>query len=156
MLNQTVCVQAPVSLQADSTVTESLAPSERSASPGRGATPPPPAAAAAPAAAEPSGTFLAVAAHLGRLSVYVASRVADDFWPPQEAAAALAGQPSGASPLLGAAPSVPREDFFLGGGDGERPLISIVAEGGLLRYTQVLPHCSFASPACSLASLLDL
>jgi hypothetical protein len=85
-----------------------------------------------------SGTFLTVVGHLGRLSVHVSSRTASEFWPPADVApqpssvASLAVEHSLLKALL------PSQGVMVG---EERPLISIVTEGALLRYSQVPLPC---------------
>lgn len=83
-------------------------------------------ATAAPSAQNSAGTgssFMRVVAHLGRLSVHASARAAEECWPP-------------------ASVSEPHERHepspvdMAGMVDEERPLISIIAEGGLLKYQQ--------------------
>eukprot|EP00892_Ulva_mutabilis_P007576 jgi/Ulvmu1/5190/UM021_0207.1 len=80
-----------------------------------------------------ASVYLRVSAHLGRLALHVSARAADEFWPPLEVSQVpiMATADRNASLLT----EVPEDIQMIG---DERPLISIVAEGGLLRYQQGL------------------
>lgn len=82
-----------------------------------------------------AGTFLTVAGHLKRLAVIVTCRTADEFWPPAD----VAPPPDERRCSLGAEHSMllgakSRDPMAVG---SERPVISIVSEGGLIKFNQV-------------------
>jgi hypothetical protein len=76
-------------------------------------------------------TFMKVVAHLGRLAVHASARTAEEFWPPPSVS-----EPSETHgpAQVGAMDSSLHSEGMV---DEERPIISIVAEGGLLKYQQV-------------------
>jgi hypothetical protein len=76
-------------------------------------------------------TFMRVAAHLGRLALHASARAADDFWPPPSVSAP--SEKHGPTQVGAENSSLHSEGMV----DQERPLISIIAEGGLLKYQQV-------------------
>lgn len=79
-----------------------------------------------------ASVYLRVSAHLGRLALHASARASDEFWPPPE----ISQAPSRTSVdrNVSLLTDVPEDVQMIG---DERPLISIVAEGGLLRYQQV-------------------
>jgi hypothetical protein len=126
-------------LQLESATSESTAREPASAAsgpPSPSKTPPPPSSTHAASAPPAAGTYLTVAGHLGRLTLLVSARTADEFWPPAE----VAPQPPPSSRRsLGLEHSLllstPQRDIVTVA--DERPLIAIVSEGGLMRYAQV-------------------
>lgn len=79
--------------------------------------------------------YLRISAHLGRLALHASARAADEFWPPPE----ISKAPTPVVDRNASSLTEVRDDVHMIG--DERPLISIVAEGGLLRYQQVPPSC---------------
>lgn len=79
-----------------------------------------------------SSVHLRVSAHLGRLALHASARACDEFWPPPD----ISHAPSTAADdaKLSLVSEIPDDVQMIG---DERPLISIIAEGGLLRYQQV-------------------
>lgn len=102
---------------------------------GGGAAPSSVAAAAQNTAPSAGAPFLAVSAHLARLAVHVSSRAAEVFWPPHDIAPAPS-QRRAASAVPSLRAELEREEEVMLG--AERPLIAIVAEGGLLSFSQAV------------------
>jgi hypothetical protein len=106
---------------------------------------PPPASSAPEAtnATQAAGTFLTVAAHLKRLSLLVSARTAEEFWPPSEVTSQRTERRSlsvsHSTSLHGRRHSLllstPNREVVTVG--DERPLVTLVSEGGLMRYAQV-------------------
>jgi hypothetical protein len=86
-----------------------------------------------------TSTFVRVAAHLGCLAVHASARAAEEFWPPPDVSPPLSHSESSLHDSLSHA--LPSEQRMI---DQERPLVSIVAQGGLLKYQQVR-SCVFNS-----------
>lgn len=79
-----------------------------------------------------ASVYLRLSAHLGRLALHVSARAANEFWPPPEVSQPPSTSAVNRNPSLLTA--MHGDSYMIG---DERPLISIVAEGGLLRYQQV-------------------
>jgi hypothetical protein len=79
-----------------------------------------------------SQAVLSVAAHLGRLTLHASARVGKECWPPTDVAPPPSTPPNVIAEHSLVAASAPESAQV---GD-ERPLIAIVAEGGLLSYKQ--------------------
>ena len=91
--------------------------------------------------------FLHAVAHLGRAAVHVSARASDEFWPPPSVSTPHGAHAHGPTQVSAMDASQHLEGMV----DQERPLISIIAEGGLLKYQQVpfyhIP-CTVAANTC--------
>lgn len=84
----------------------------------------------------PTSTYLSLAAHLHELSIHVSARTADSYWPPEDVSPTPPDLETYVSSAAAHGGSV-----MIG---GERPIISIIAQGGLLKYNMALGYMEVA------------